>query len=119
MSSELEAIDPRPAKELSLDERRHEGAQATLQAHEYGLKQSVDWCEDDGIENPNELSGRDVDRFRVKRREDGVATATMEGQLATLRMGLGFSATMDAVESGLAEVFIPHPPPVRRHPMRC
>jgi hypothetical protein len=102
MSSELEPIDPHTAKKMYLDERRHEVADATLQAHHYRLKQFVDWCEDDGIENLNDHSGRDIHRFRMTRRDDGLANATMKGQLATLRMFLRFSATIDAVESGLA-----------------
>jgi site-specific recombinase XerD len=104
MSNELEPIDPRTAKEMYLDSRRHEVADSTLQAHNYRLKQFVQWCEAEDIENLNEFSGRDIHRFRVKRREeDGLATATMKGQLATLRMFMRFCASIDAVEPGLDE----------------
>ncbi|MDQ2051804.1 tyrosine-type recombinase/integrase [Natronolimnohabitans sp. A-GB9] len=90
-----------------LDERSHELADATIQSHRYRLKQFVQWCEQDGIDNLNGFSGRDIHRFRVKRRnEDELATASMKGQLATLRMFLRFCATIDAVEPGLDEKII-------------
>lgn len=41
-----------------------------------------------------------------RREEDGLATATMKGQLATLRMVLRFCASIDAVEAGLDEKII-------------
>jgi site-specific recombinase XerD len=92
---------------MYLDERRHEVAEATLQAHEYRLKQFVQWCEENGIENLNDFSGRDIHRYRVKRRdEDDLATATMKGQLATLRMFLRFCASVNAVVPGLDEKII-------------
>ena len=107
MTDDLEPLDPGTAREMYLDERRHELADATIQSHTYRLKQFVQWCDQEGIENLNQLSGRDVHRFRVKRRnEDGLATATMKGQLATLRMFLRFCATIDAVEPGLDEKII-------------
>ena len=104
MSNDLEPIEPRTAKEMYLDDRRHVVADATLQAHDYRLKQFVQWCEAKGIENLNNFSGRDIHRFRVKRREeDDLATATMKGKLVTLRMFMRFCASIDAVEPGLDE----------------
>jgi site-specific recombinase XerD len=107
MSDELKPLDPRTAKQMYLDERRHELADATIQSHDYRLKQFVRWCDDEGLDNLNDLSGRDIHRFRVSRREeDGLATASMKGQLATLRMFLRFAASIDAVEPGLDEKII-------------
>lgn len=107
MTDELEPIDPPTAVQMYLDDRRHDVADATLQAHEYRLSQFVEWCETKGISNLNDLSGRDLHRFRVKRRnEDGLATASMKGQLATLRMFLRFCTTIDAVEPQLDEKII-------------
>jgi site-specific recombinase XerD len=107
MSDELEPLDPRTAKQMYLDNRRHEVAAATLQSHNYRLIQFVEWCEREGIENLNEFSGRDIHRFRSKRRdEDDLATATMKGQLATLRTFFRFCASIDGVEQGLDEQII-------------
>jgi len=107
MTDDLDPLSPDDAMEMYLKERSHELAEATLQSHRYRLKQFVQWCEQDDIENLNKFSGRDIYRFRIKRRnEDGLATATMKGQLATLRMFLRFCATIDAVQSGLDEKII-------------
>jgi site-specific recombinase XerD len=107
MSEDLEPIDPETAVEMYLDDRRHNVAEATLQAHHYRLKQFTEWCQAQGIKNLNNLTGRDLHKFRVKRRnEDELATATMKGQLATLRMLLRFAATIDAVEPQLDEKII-------------
>ncbi|EMA25403.1 tyrosine-type recombinase/integrase [Haloarcula amylolytica] len=104
MTVNLDPLDPPTAKQMYLDERRQEVADATLQSHEYRLKQFVQWCIDDGIDNMNEISGRDIHRFRVKRRnKDELATASMKSQLATLRLFLRFCASIDAVEPGLDE----------------
>lgn len=107
MTGPLEPLAPSTGKEMYLDERRHELTEATIQSHGYRLRQFVLWCEDDDIDNLNDLSGRDIHRFRVKRREeDGLATASMKGQLATLRMFLRFCGSIDAVTSGLDEKII-------------
>ncbi|MFC3959246.1 tyrosine-type recombinase/integrase [Halovivax cerinus] len=107
MTSDLEPLDPRTARQMYLDARAHELADATIQSQGYRLKQFVEWCEEEGIENMNNFSGRDIHQFRIKRREeDDVATATMKGQLATLRAFLRFAASIDAVESGLDEQII-------------
>lgn len=87
---------------MYLDSRRREVADATIQAHEYRLKQFIEWCESEDIGNLNHLGGRDLHHFRVKRREaDGLARPSMKGQLATLRMLLRFCTTIDAVEPKL------------------
>lgn len=54
---------------MYLDERRHELAEATLLSHGYRLTQFVQWCDDQGIDNLTVISGRDIHRFRVERRE--------------------------------------------------
>jgi len=91
---------------MYLHERSHELADATIQPHRYRLTQFVQWCEQDGIDNFNEFSGRDIHRFRVKRNEDELATASMKGRLATLRMFLRFYGVIDTVEPGLNEKII-------------
>jgi len=107
MTDDLEPLAPSTGKQMYLDERRHELTDATIQSHGYRLKQFVLWCEDDGIDNLNDLTGRDIHRFRVKRREeDELATASMKGQLATLRMFLRFCGSIDAVTPGLDEKII-------------
>lgn len=60
MNDTLEPLAPAEAMQRYLDERRHELADATIQSHRYRLKQFVQWCEQDGIDNLTEFSGRDI-----------------------------------------------------------
>jgi hypothetical protein len=47
------ATDPNSAteREMYLDERSHELADATIQSHRYRLYQFVQWCDLEDIEN--------------------------------------------------------------------
>ncbi|WP_410765641.1 tyrosine-type recombinase/integrase [Haloferax sp. DFSO60] len=104
MTNDLEPLEPAAAKQMYLDARSQELSDATLQSHHYRLKQFVQWCEEEAIDNMNTFSGREIHRYRVKRRnEDGLSNASMKGQLATLRVFLRFCASIDAVEPGLDE----------------
>lgn len=60
MSDELQPLAPREAMEMWLDRQRSEKSEATVQSYYYRIKQFVEWCERQGIENLNTLSGRSV-----------------------------------------------------------
>nr|WP_083858558.1 hypothetical protein [Natrialba chahannaoensis] len=60
MTDNLEPLSPAEAMQMYLGERSHELAGATIQSHRYRLKQFVQWCEQDGIDNLNKFSGRDT-----------------------------------------------------------
>ncbi len=100
--SDLEPITPREAVELYVAHREPELSEKTLQNHKYRLDSFVEWCEKVGLENLNELSGRDLHRYRVWRQQD-ISLVTLRGQLATMRVFLEFCASIDAVESGMRE----------------
>jgi len=99
---ELEPLAPREAVELYMDHREPELSKKTLQNHRYRLESFVEWCDQEEIDNLNELSGRDLHRYRVWRGRD-VNTVTLRGQLATLRVFLEFCADIDGVTPGLRE----------------
>lgn len=103
----LESLRPRAGIEMYINQRASELAEATIRSHKYRLDQFCHWCEQESIDNLNDLTSRDIHRFRVKRRdEDGLATASMKGQLATLRIFLRFCASIDAVTPGIDEQII-------------
>jgi len=107
MTDELSPLSPADGREMYLDERRRELADATLQAHGYRTKYFVQWCEADGIDNLNDLTGRDIHRYRTKRRnKDGLAKASLRGNLATVRVFMRFCESIDAVSNGLHEKII-------------
>lgn len=105
MSNErsLKPIRPAEAKKLYLSQRESEVSQSTIQAHHYRLKHFVHWCEEvEEIENLNELSGRDLQRFKMWRRDDGdLNNVTLVTQLSTLRVFIGWCENIDAVAEGL------------------
>ncbi|SNR49128.1 tyrosine-type recombinase/integrase [Halorubrum vacuolatum] len=109
MSDDLEPLDPARAVEMYLEARQDELSDRTLSGHMYRLDAFVQWCEETGVENLNDLSGRDMYEFRIWRREgngedrEPITTITLRGQLATVRSFLGFCAEVNAVPEALRE----------------
>ena len=114
MSDDLEPLSPREGMELYLDHREPDLSKKSIENHRYRLRSFVSFCEEEGIENLNTVTGRDLHKFRVWRRNgDGeryseVSKMTLYGNLQTLRKFLEFCASIDAVEPGMRErVLIP------------
>jgi site-specific recombinase XerD len=103
MSGTLEPIEPAGAKEMYFERRKQEVSESTIQAHRYRLGHFVRWCENvEGLENLNNLTGRDLQRFKMWRQEDGgLNNVTMVTQLSTLRVFIEWCERMDAVDDGL------------------
>ena len=115
MSNNLEPLDPAQGVEMYLEARRDDLSEPTRKAQKYRLAAFVQWCDEEEIENLNELSGRDLYRYRVWRREgngegrEEIAPITLRGQLATLRSFLRFCEEVDAVREGLrSDVRLPN-----------
>jgi site-specific recombinase XerD len=102
VSDDLQPLEPETAVEMYLDERRSELSEKSVENHTYRLRRFVEWCDQEDIDNLNELTGRDLHRFRHYRSED-VATTTLRTHLATLRVFLEFCARIDAVPEGMRE----------------
>lgn len=107
--SDLDAISPVKAVEMFLDAMRDEHAEATRESERYRLNAFIQFCDEEGIENLNELSGRDLYKYRIWRREgqgdgrDPIKQVTLRGQLATVRRFLRFASKIDAVYPELYE----------------
>ena len=104
---DLESLQPSEAVDLYL-EARDDASESTLDGHYYRLKAFVAWCDEEGITNLNDVSGRDLYSYRVWRREGGYSgqelkTVTLRGDLATLRAFLRFCADIEGVPSDLFE----------------
>ena len=75
----------------------------TKETQGYRLKQFREWAESEGVDDLDELTGRDLARYRHHRvEEQGVAPMTVRGNSYTLRSFLRFCESIDAVEDGLA-----------------
>ncbi len=104
MSDDLEPITPREAIQMYLDARRDDTTENTREGQLYRLRAFATWCDEEHIENLNELSGRDLYAYRIWRREgnysdhdEELAPTTLRGDLATLRSFLRFCGDIDAV----------------------
>ena len=102
MNDGLEPTTPAEAVEWYIKERNPELTEKTLQNHRYRLEQFIEFCEEQEIENLNDLTGRDIHRYRVWASED-IETVTLRGYLQTLRVFLEFSAAIGAVQPGMRE----------------
>jgi hypothetical protein len=100
---DLEDLNPSTARKMYLEDRRGEVSSATLQSHGYRLDQFLEWCRDEGVENLNTLSGRDIQTFKLHRKQQGLAPATLKSQMDTLRVFLRFCKSIDGVHEELPE----------------
>jgi site-specific recombinase XerD len=99
---ELQPISPKEALDWYLQEREPEVAESTLKAHNYRLSHFLRWCDEVNLDNLNDLTGRDLQRFRMWRREDGdLNNVSLVTQLSTLRVFIKWCERVDAVEEGL------------------
>lgn len=104
MTESLDPISPEEALNMYLREREPEVASSTLSAHEYRLQHLVRWCAHEGLDNLNHLSGRDLHRYKIWRRDDGdLNQVSLKTQMDTLRVFIRWCESIDAVEPGLAE----------------
>lgn len=102
MDRNLEPLEPTDAVALYKQDRERELAEATLQSHGYRLQRFVEWCEEEDIGNLNDLTGRDIQRFKISRQED-VSDVTLKSNLDTLRVFLRFCVSVNACIDGLDE----------------
>ena len=101
---ELEPLSPERGIELYLKHRADELAESTLKAHEYRLSHFVRWCDKEGIDNLNDITGRRLHEYRLWRKEEGdLNRVSVSTQMGTLRVFVQFCATIDAVETGLRD----------------
>jgi len=103
MTIELEPISPEDAVELYLAERETEVAAATLQSHRSRLRYFLQWCENQEITNLNTLSGRDLQGYRLWRRDDGnLEPASKKTQMDAIRVFIRWCESIDAVNPDLS-----------------
>ncbi|WP_306055407.1 tyrosine-type recombinase/integrase [Natronococcus wangiae] len=103
--SNLEPISPEDARDLYLESRTDELAARSLELHEKHLDEFVSWCEDNGIENVNEIAGRTVHRFRLDIKTE-FAQSTLSIYLSTIRQFVRFCESIDAVSTGTTEKIV-------------
>lgn len=99
---DLEPIEPRRAQQLYLDHKSTQCSDVTVQSHEYRLNYLITWCAENGIDNMNDLSGRDLHEYRLWRKEEGgLNKISMQTQMSTLRVFLKWCGSIEAVDPDL------------------
>ncbi len=77
-------------------------AKATLYSHGSRLGHFVRWCDEEELENLNELNGRTLHRYRLWRRRVGaLAPATEKTQMDTIRVFIKWLESINAVVDDL------------------
>jgi len=100
----LEPIEPEAALELFLKDKEAELADASIKSHDYRLRHFVRWCHEQGIENLNTLTGRQLHEYRLWQRDDGDLNKVSEKtQMDSLRSFVRWLEAVDGVEQDLSE----------------
>ena len=98
----LEPIEPDTALQLYLEDRRADLADATHRTHRGRLKHFITWCNDTDIDNLNDLSGRDLNKYKIHRASD-VKAITLKTYLDTLRVFIRYCEGIDAIPPNTAQ----------------
>lgn len=111
--SELDSIEPRDAQELYLKYKATEVTDKTLRSHRYRTNPFVEWCDEQDIDDMNDVTGRHLQEYRLWRQEDGdLAKITLNQQMSTIRVFLKWCGSIEAVPADLYEkVMVPRVSP--------
>jgi site-specific recombinase XerD len=112
MGSERD-LSPSEALERWLDKQRTDKSESSIQTYYYQLKLFIEWCEENGFDPINELSGWDIDEYELERRATDPAPSTIHNELKTLKRWLKYLGGIGVVEPDLYETIevpgIPEP----------
>jgi integrase len=113
---DLEPIEPGTAQKLFLDHKATDCTDSTVQNHRYRLNPFVRWCGEEDIDNLNDITGRDLQRYRLWRKEDGdLNKLSLRMQMSTLRVFLKWAGSVEAVPQNLYDkVMVPRVRPEER-----
>lgn len=102
--SALDPIDPSNALELYLADKEGTLARSSIRSHRWRVSTFVEWLNERGITNMNELTGRLVKEFQLEGRQAGEwAPSTENSMMNTIRVFIRWCESIEAVESGLSE----------------
>lgn len=98
----------REAVQQYLRRMRREATEETVDTYRLDLRQFVLWCEDEGIERVDELTGYDFELYEDDRAKD-LAPSSLENQMGLVQRFIRFCEHIDLVEEDLHEkVHVPY-----------
>lgn len=100
----LESLGPGKGVEMFHKRRERDSSirDSTRDNDETRLNHFLEWCDEAGIEDLNDLTGRHLDEF-VDWRSHDIEPITLQKQLGSIRQALRYWADIEAVPEGLAE----------------
>lgn len=105
--SNLEPITPEEAVEIYLEDRRDNLVESTVQDYRRSLEFFIEFCDLEGIDNLNVLTGRSIREYRSWRRAESshktLSPKTMRDEMYLMRNFLQFLEDVEGVETGLAD----------------
>lgn len=105
----LQPLPPKKAVHEYLKDREPEVTKSTLHEHRSRLKRFLNWCDEVGLDDMNDLDGRKAQEFKNYRAER-VAITTLEHEMRTFRLMVAFCESIDGVMDGVANgISIPKP----------
>lgn len=104
MTKNLEPLAPTGTEEVFLVERRGQIAEKALRADDHRLRHFTRWAVENGLDDLNDLDGRTLHKFRLRRQEDGdLEKVSLLTQLESLRVFIRWCESIEAVPEGLHE----------------
>jgi len=98
----LEPLAPTEAKSLYLDSRADELANRSLELHEKHLASFVEWCDENEVQNMNDVTARTIHEYQLSIKE-GFAQSTLSIYMSTVRQFVAFCESIDGVAGGVSE----------------
>lgn len=100
----LDPISSQAALDWYLEHREDDLRTATLRKYESALRIFIDWTDEVGIDDMNDVKGRQLMQFKTWRKQEAdLATVSLNGNLAILQRFLRFCENIDAVPEGHAD----------------
>lgn len=111
--TDLEPLAPLDALDWYLQHQRDSLRTATRRKHQSALGTFVEWTNEVGIDDMNDIGGRQLMEFKTWRKtESDLTVVSLNGNLAILQRFLRFCENVDAVPEGVADrVPLPSVPP--------
>jgi hypothetical protein len=101
-NDELEPFHPQETYKLFLEHKTTESSESTVQNYKYRLKPLGAWCEEQNLTDLNDLSGRDINKFRLWwKRTAGLALILAPGPDIMYVLGRGLLTTPSVLSKRL------------------
>lgn len=97
----LRPMTPQEAVNDYLEDVQGEVARTTYENHMSRLQRFLEWADDYGLDDMNNISGSKLHEFKQHRKQD-IAKITLKNQLGTIRQFLEFCEDIDVAPNGVS-----------------